>query len=189
MVHINLGVLNTLSAYLLVTLFNLLFTCLARLTRLMLTSLLTSSTMSSLSYSLPAKEEEVCWTEKDVLVKEEKEEEAVTVKQEVEGEAVTVKEEEKDVKEEEAFRVKEEDAVCGMKEEGEITVPLEETGDLINTSKCYSKNSGTNSVVVELMCHVQDCGQVSRNSQNFRVNCFKRSDNTLWYRVFSGRGN
>nr|XP_046191475.1 zinc finger protein 436-like [Oncorhynchus gorbuscha] len=104
----------------------------------MLTIFLTSSTMSSLSYSLPAKEEE-----KEAPVKEEKEEEAVTVKQEVEDEAVTVKEEEKDVKEEEFtvkeeeeyLRVKEEDAVFGMKEE-EITVPLEEegkTGDLINT--------------------------------------------------------
>ncbi|XP_036803852.1 cilia- and flagella-associated protein 251-like isoform X2 [Oncorhynchus mykiss] len=114
--------------------------------------------MSSLSYSLPAKEEGDCWTEKDAPVKEEKEEEdvtvkqevedeAVTVKQEVEGEAVTVKEEEKDVKEEEvtvkeeeeSLRVKEEDAVFGMEEEeGEITVTLEEegkTGDLINTSQ------------------------------------------------------
>ncbi|XP_036836159.1 protein Ycf2 isoform X2 [Oncorhynchus mykiss] len=88
--------------------------------------------MSSLSYSPPVKEEEVCWTEKEdlglnIVVKEEKEEEDVTVKQEVEGEAVTVKEEEKDV--------------FGMKdEEGEITVTLEEdeeekTGELINTSK------------------------------------------------------
>jgi hypothetical protein len=41
--------------------------------------------MNSLNYSPPVKEEEVCWTKKDVLglnivVKEEKEEEDVTVK-------------------------------------------------------------------------------------------------------------
>ncbi|XP_064816138.1 neurofilament medium polypeptide-like isoform X2 [Oncorhynchus masou masou] len=98
-----------------------------------------------------AKEEQVCWTEKKALVKEEEGEEAVTVKKD---EAVILKEEE-------AFRVKEEDvnvkedyeeeedAVFGVKgeeeamivtvkeEEGEITVTLEEeeeqTGDLINT--------------------------------------------------------
>ncbi|XP_052346173.1 cilia- and flagella-associated protein 251-like isoform X3 [Oncorhynchus keta] len=108
--------------------------------------------MSSLSYS-PDKEE-VCWTEKEALVKEEEEEEAVTIQKQVEGEAVTVKEEEKDVsvkEEEDAFRVKEEDftvkeeedAVFGVEEvtvtvkedeevflmkdeEGEITVTLEE---------------------------------------------------------------
>uniref|UniRef100_A0A674DL26 C2H2-type domain-containing protein n=1 Tax=Salmo trutta TaxID=8032 RepID=A0A674DL26_SALTR len=96
--------------------------------------------MSSLNYSPPVKEEEVCLTEKEALglnivVKEEKEEEDVTVKQEVEGEAVTVKEEEKDVsvKQEE----EEDDAVFGVKKEGEITVTLkdeeEETGDLSNT--------------------------------------------------------
>jgi hypothetical protein len=118
--------------------------------------------MSSLSYSLPAKEEE-----KEAPVKEEEEEEAVTVKQEVEGEAVTVKEEEFTLKEEE---VKEEEESLRVKEgmkEGEITVTLEETGDLINTSKCCFKNSGTNSVVVltiELMCSVKDCGQVLRAS-------------------------
>ena len=91
--------------------------------------------MSSLSYS-PDKEEVVCWTEKEALMKEE---EAVTVKQEVEDEVVTVKEEEKDVtvkeedvtvkEEEEAFRVKEEQqaAVFGVKEEeGELTVTVEE---------------------------------------------------------------
>ncbi|XP_071016376.1 myb-like protein X isoform X1 [Oncorhynchus clarkii lewisi] len=113
--------------------------------------------MSSLSFS-PSKEE-VCWTEKEGLVKEEAEEEAVTIQEQVEGEVVTVKEEEKDtfrVKEEEDVTVKEEeeDAVFGVKdevkededvfgmkdEEGEITVTLEEdeeekTGDLINTSK------------------------------------------------------
>eukprot|EP00063_Salmo_salar_P064904 XP_014039739.1 PREDICTED: zinc finger protein with KRAB and SCAN domains 4-like [Salmo salar] len=65
--------------------------------------------MSSLNYSPPAKEEEVCWTEKEglwlnVVVKEEKEEEDVTVTK-VEDEDVAVKEE---------------------KEEGEITVILEE---------------------------------------------------------------
>ena len=102
--------------------------------------------MSSLSYSPLDKEEEVCLTEKEALVKEED----VTVKQEVEGEAVTVKEEnDVSVKEEEdAFRVKdeenvtvkeEEDAVFGVKMEGEITVTLKdeevEIGDLINTSK------------------------------------------------------
>nr|XP_046187269.1 zinc finger protein 189-like [Oncorhynchus gorbuscha] len=113
--------------------------------------------MSSLNYSPPVKEEEVCWTEKEALglnivVKEEKEEEDVTVKKEVEVEAVTVKEEEKDVtvkeekdtlrvKEEEDVTVKEEekeeDAVFGVKMEGEITVTLKdeevEIGDLINT--------------------------------------------------------
>ncbi|XP_024264017.1 zinc finger protein 189-like [Oncorhynchus tshawytscha] len=108
--------------------------------------------MSSLSFS-PSKEE-VCWTEKEGLVKEE----AVTIQEQVEGEVVTVKEEEKDVfrvKEEEDVTVKEEeeDAVFGVEdevkededvfgmkdEEGEITVTIEEdeekTGDLINTSK------------------------------------------------------
>ncbi|XP_055767336.1 uncharacterized protein LOC129842730 isoform X2 [Salvelinus fontinalis] len=103
--------------------------------------------MSSLSYSPPATEEEVCWTEKEVLVKEEDEEEAVSIQKQVE--VVTVKEEEKDVsvkEEEDAFRVKEEedvtvkgeeDAVFGVKEEKEITVTLEEeeeVGDLFNTS-------------------------------------------------------
>ncbi|XP_070294678.1 gelsolin-related protein of 125 kDa-like isoform X2 [Salvelinus sp. IW2-2015] len=104
--------------------------------------------MSSLSYSPPAKEEVVCWTGKEILVKEE--EEAVTLQKQVEDEAVTVKEEEKDVsakEKEDAFRVKEEedvtvkeekeeDAVFGVKEE-EITVTLEEeeeVGDLFNTS-------------------------------------------------------
>nr|XP_046174823.1 zinc finger protein 271-like isoform X3 [Oncorhynchus gorbuscha] len=109
--------------------------------------------MSSLSYSPPDKEEEVCWMEKESPVMEEEEEEAFTIQKQVEGEAVTVKEEEKD-----AFRVKEEDvtvkenAVFGVEdevkededvfemtdEEGEITVTKEKTGDLINTSK-YSE--------------------------------------------------
>nr|XP_046189415.1 uncharacterized protein LOC124018190 isoform X4 [Oncorhynchus gorbuscha] len=92
--------------------------------------------MRSLSYSLD-KEEEVCWTEKEALVKEED----VTIRKQVEGEAVTVKEEEKDafrVKEEEDVTVKEEDVVFGVKEEeGKMTVTLEEeeeVGDLFNTS-------------------------------------------------------
>ncbi|KAM9490704.1 uncharacterized protein ACWYII_003232 isoform 2-T2 [Salvelinus alpinus] len=128
--------------------------------------------MSSLNYSPPVKEEEVCWTEKETLglnivVKEEKEEEDVAVKQEVEGEAVTVKEEEKDVsvkEEEDAFRVKEEevvtvkeeeaekeeDAVFGVKKEGEITVTLndedEEIGDLINTRERPDSDSGKSSL-------------------------------------------
>uniref|UniRef100_A0A8C8I9L6 C2H2-type domain-containing protein n=1 Tax=Oncorhynchus tshawytscha TaxID=74940 RepID=A0A8C8I9L6_ONCTS len=102
--------------------------------------------MRSLSYS-PDKEEGVCCTEKEAIVKEEEEEEAVTIQKQVDGEAVSVKEEEDAfrVKEEGvtvkyAFRVKEEeeDAVLGV--EGEITVTLEEdeeekTGELINTSK------------------------------------------------------
>eukprot|EP00063_Salmo_salar_P067713 XP_014042548.1 PREDICTED: uncharacterized protein LOC106595710 isoform X2 [Salmo salar] len=114
--------------------------------------------MSLLSHSPPAKEE-VFWTEKGTIVKEEKEEEAVTVKKEVKGEAVTVKEEEDafnlkeeavSVKEDEdVFRVKEDDVAVTVKEEEDvfgvkgITVTLEEeeaenTGDLIN-SKQYSQ--------------------------------------------------
>ncbi|XP_071216549.1 zinc finger protein 3-like [Salvelinus alpinus] len=122
--------------------------------------------MSSLSYSPPAKDEKVCWTEKEALVKEEEEEEDITVKQEVEVEAVTVKEEEKNVsvkKEEDAFRVKEEedvtvkeeeeekveDAVFGVKEEGEeMTVTSkteEETGFLGPVSQTHLKaSSGSN---------------------------------------------
>ncbi|XP_064815619.1 cilia- and flagella-associated protein 251-like isoform X3 [Oncorhynchus masou masou] len=108
--------------------------------------------MSSLSYSSPDKEE-VYWTEKEALVKEEEEEKYVTIQKQIEGETGTVKEEEKDVsvkEEEDAFRVKEEedvtvkeeeeereeDAVFGVKEEeDEMTVTLkeEETGDLIKT--------------------------------------------------------
>ncbi|XP_042166794.1 glutamic acid-rich protein-like isoform X4 [Oncorhynchus tshawytscha] len=124
--------------------------------------------MSSPSYSPPDKEEVVCWTEKETLVKEEAEEEVVTIHKQVEGEGVTVKEEEKDafrVKEEEDVTVKEEEEdavfrvedevkededVFGMKdEEGEITVTLEEdeeelTGELINTrERCeYRGSSG-----------------------------------------------
>nr|XP_046154002.1 uncharacterized protein LOC123994926 isoform X2 [Oncorhynchus gorbuscha] len=120
--------------------------------------------MSSLSYSPHCKEEEVCWTEKEALVKEEEEEKDVTIQKQIEGGTVTVKEEDQDVTVKDAFRVKEEedvtvkekeeDAVLGVEdevkededifgmkaEEGEITVTLEEdeeekTGELINTSK------------------------------------------------------
>ena len=128
--------------------------------------------MSSLNYSSSAKENEVCWTEKEApglniyvkgeefTVKEEDVEEAITVKEEQdvtvkEEDASTLKEEE-DVRvkeQEEAFRVKEEgdeqkeeevtvtlkeeEQLFVMKEEGEITVTLEEeeTGDLMNTSE------------------------------------------------------
>ncbi|XP_055786786.1 zinc finger protein 558-like [Salvelinus fontinalis] len=86
--------------------------------------------MSSLSYSHPAKEEEVCWTEKEGLwLNIVAEEEDVTIQKQGEGEAVTVKEE-KDVivkEEEAAFRVKEdEDITVKEEEEGEKTVTLEE---------------------------------------------------------------
>ena len=114
------------------------------------------SSSLKLNNPVPAEEELVCWMEKEALVKEEEEEEAVTIQKQVEGEAVTVKKEEKDVtvKEEEDITVKEneDDAVFGVEdeevfgitdEEGEITVTLEDdeeeqTGDLINTSK-YSE--------------------------------------------------
>ncbi|KAM9492322.1 uncharacterized protein ACWYII_004224 isoform 6-T6 [Salvelinus alpinus] len=93
--------------------------------------------MSSLNYSSPAKEEEVCWTEKEALalnivVKEE--EEGITVKGEKEPfrmkkeeeEAVIVKKEEAViVKEEEAVIVKEEEAVI-VKEEEAVIVKEEE---------------------------------------------------------------
>ncbi|XP_055762234.1 X-linked retinitis pigmentosa GTPase regulator-interacting protein 1-like isoform X2 [Salvelinus fontinalis] len=92
--------------------------------------------MSSLSYS-PDKEDEVCWTEKETLVKEEEEERDVTIQKQVEGEVVTVKEEEKDVtvkEEEDAFRVKEEEDFTvkleedafSVKEEEDVTVKEEE---------------------------------------------------------------
>ncbi|XP_031667229.1 uncharacterized protein LOC109881037 isoform X3 [Oncorhynchus kisutch] len=106
--------------------------------------------MSSLSYSPPAKEEEVYWTEKEalglnVVVKEEEEEddEEVSVFGEEEAfriikeeeEAITLKEEEKDVmaKGEEAISIKEKEDVLGVKgeEEGEE----QETDDLIHTMK------------------------------------------------------
>ncbi|KAL1005405.1 hypothetical protein UPYG_G00058700 [Umbra pygmaea] len=48
--------------------------------------------MSLLNFYSTSKEE-VCWMEKETLVKEEEEEEPITVKREVESEAVTVKEE------------------------------------------------------------------------------------------------
>ncbi|XP_031676154.1 histone H3.v1-like [Oncorhynchus kisutch] len=84
--------------------------------------------MSSLNYSPPDKEEEVCWTEEEGLVKEE--EEAVTIQKRVDGEAVSVKEEEdtfrvkeEDVTVKEEEEEKEEDTVFGVKEEeGEMTV-------------------------------------------------------------------
>ncbi|XP_029599695.1 uncharacterized protein LOC115182211 isoform X2 [Salmo trutta] len=97
--------------------------------------------MSLLSHSPPVKEE-VFWTEKGTIVKDEKEEEAVTVKKEVKGEAVTVKEDEdvfrvkeEDKEDDVAVTVKEEEDVFGVKG---ITVTLEEeeaekTGDLINS--------------------------------------------------------
>ena len=78
-------------------------------------------------------------------------EEDITVKQEVEGEAVTVEEEEDEfrVKEEEDVTVKgEEDAVYGVKEEGEITVTSkkeeeeeEEPGNLVPVSQTHLKAS------------------------------------------------
>ncbi|XP_052373343.1 uncharacterized protein LOC127929512 [Oncorhynchus keta] len=111
--------------------------------------------MSSLSYSPPANEEEICWTEKaamgmNIVVKEE-EEEDITVKgteeacrikteEEEEGiEAVTVKEEEGievvTVEEEvEAFRMKDEvEEDITLKEE-HFVVKEEETEDPINTN-------------------------------------------------------
>ncbi|XP_071244521.1 gelsolin-related protein of 125 kDa-like isoform X5 [Salvelinus alpinus] len=116
--------------------------------------------MSSLSYSPPDKEEVVCWTEKEALVKEEEEEMDVTIQKQVEGETVTVKEEkyvtvkeeadalrvkeEEDVTVKEEEEEKEEDAVFGVKEEeGEITVTLdeeEEVGDLFNTTFLSSED-------------------------------------------------
>ncbi|XP_055770469.1 golgin subfamily A member 6-like protein 26 isoform X2 [Salvelinus fontinalis] len=85
--------------------------------------------MSSLNYSSPAKEEEVCWTEKEALalnivVKEE--EEGITVKGE--KEPFRMKKEEEEVvivKEEEAVIVKEEEAVI-VKEEEAVIVKEEE---------------------------------------------------------------
>ncbi|XP_071000969.1 zinc finger protein 3-like [Oncorhynchus clarkii lewisi] len=83
--------------------------------------------MSSLNYSLPAEEEAVCWTEKDALVKEEEEEEAVTVKEEEKD--VSVKEEE------DAFRVKEEEDVTVKEEEEEKEEDVGEEGEITVTSK------------------------------------------------------
>ncbi|XP_064880738.1 zinc finger and SCAN domain-containing protein 9-like isoform X2 [Oncorhynchus nerka] len=109
--------------------------------------------MSSLSYSSPDKEE-VCWTDKVTLVKEEEEEEAVSIKKQVKGEAVTVKEEEDSyrVKEEEDVTVeeeKEEDAFFGLKEEErEMTVTSkkeEETGYLVPVIQTHLKaTNGSN---------------------------------------------
>ncbi|XP_070297157.1 zinc finger protein 771-like [Salvelinus sp. IW2-2015] len=82
---------------------------------------------------VPAEEEGVCWMEKEALVKEEGEEEAVTIQKQVEGEAVTVKEEEKDVtekEEEDAFRVKEEDVIIQKQVEGEAVTVKEEEKDV-----------------------------------------------------------
>lgn len=76
--------------------------------------------MSSLNYSAHAKEEDVCWTEKqgmwlNIVVKEEEEEKDVTVKGD-----------------EEASRVKDEEEITvTMKEENEEEEY--EIGDLINT--------------------------------------------------------
>ncbi|KAL1005374.1 hypothetical protein UPYG_G00058240 [Umbra pygmaea] len=93
-----------------------------------------------------AGKEKVCWTEKEglwlnIVVKEEKEEEAVSINREVdavtgrgENELVRVKEEEVTVKEEEDNVIEEED-VSEVKE-GEITVTLEEeSGDVMNTGE------------------------------------------------------
>nr|XP_046197663.1 ribosome biogenesis protein BOP1 homolog [Oncorhynchus gorbuscha] len=98
---------------------------------------------------VPAEEEEVCWMEKEALVKEVEEEEAVTIQKQVEVEAVTVKEE-KDVsaKEEgDSFRVNKEgdDDVSVNEEEGEVTVTSEneeeETGYLGPVSQAHLKAS------------------------------------------------
>ena len=110
--------------------------------------------MSSLNYSSPAKEEDVCCPEKEALalnivVKDE--EEDITVKGEkepfrMEEEAVIGKEEKassSSLKGSISVKVKEED-VLGVKEE--------ETEYQINTSEYCLKNRGTNYAVVELMC-------------------------------------
>ena len=122
--------------------------------------------MSSLRYSPPANEEEVCWTEKaalgmNIVIKEEEEEditvigteEACRIKTEEVGiEAVTVEEEV------EAFRIKKEMASSitlkeepfGVKEES-ITLKEEkpfgvkeeeETEDPVNTGEYCLKNGG-----------------------------------------------
>ncbi|XP_041738101.2 zinc finger protein 771 isoform X2 [Coregonus clupeaformis] len=94
--------------------------------------------MSSQSLSPPAKEEEVCWTEKEALllniVVKEEEEEAFRIKKEKED-AITLKEEEDNVivkEEEKPFRVKEEEEPISIKEKDVLGVE-EETEDLINT--------------------------------------------------------
>jgi hypothetical protein len=117
--------------------------------------------MSSLSCS-PAKEEEVFWTEKEALLKEEEDEKDVTIQKQVEGEAVPVKEEEKDVSVEE----KEETGYLGPVSPTHLNASYGSDGELghkmvlrnravINTSKYCLKNRGTNSAVVELMCGVK----------------------------------
>nr|XP_046195106.1 uncharacterized protein LOC124025841 [Oncorhynchus gorbuscha] len=109
----------------------------------MLTSSLTSLTMSSLNYSSPAKEVDVCCPEKDALalnivVKDE--EEDITVKGEKEALPlnIVVKDEEEDITvkgEKEPFRMKkeEEEAVIGKEEKasssslkGSISVKVKE---------------------------------------------------------------
>ncbi|KAL1005375.1 hypothetical protein UPYG_G00058250 [Umbra pygmaea] len=99
-----------------------------------------------------AGKEKVCWTEKEglwlnIVVKEEKEEEAVSINREVdavtgrgENELVRVKEEEVTVKEEEDNVIEAED-VSEVKE-GEITVTLEEeSGDVLNTGEMADSSS------------------------------------------------
>ncbi|KAM9492247.1 uncharacterized protein ACWYII_004189 isoform 9-T10 [Salvelinus alpinus] len=94
--------------------------------------------MSSLNYSSPVKEEEVCWTEKEALalnivVKEE--EEDITVKGEKEPFRMKKEEEEAViVKEEKAPFREEEDAISiKVKKEDFLGVKEEETEYLINT--------------------------------------------------------
>ncbi|XP_070296303.1 coiled-coil domain-containing glutamate-rich protein 1-like [Salvelinus sp. IW2-2015] len=101
--------------------------------------------MSSLSYSPPAKVEEVCWTEKEALglkiVVKEEEEENITVKEEEEAfrikqeeeDALTLKEEDVTVKEEKEHFAEEEEAISIKEgEEDVFGVEEEETEDLIN---------------------------------------------------------
>eukprot|EP00063_Salmo_salar_P064689 XP_014039524.1 PREDICTED: E3 ubiquitin-protein ligase TRIM22-like [Salmo salar] len=87
----------------------------------------------------------VCWTEKEglwlnIVVKEEEEEEDVTVKGDTE-----------------AFRVKEGDVVFGVKEQGEVTVTLEneedKTGDLMNAG-----------IFLKLHCWLRACRREARLS-------------------------
>nr|XP_029499457.1 zinc finger protein 189-like [Oncorhynchus nerka] len=147
--------------------------------------------MSALRYC-PHTKEEVGWTEKETLVKEEDD---VAVKIEVEGEAVTVKEEEMDVRvneEKGEFRVKEEGDVtkdmyiCDVKKEeadtveGEITVTLkeeeEETGDLINTRErphSHNRKSPSGEPDPEMpnparRHHCSQCGKSFTKLQNLK---------------------
>ncbi|KAM9492338.1 uncharacterized protein ACWYII_004233 isoform 1-T2 [Salvelinus alpinus] len=120
--------------------------------------------MSSLSYFSPAKEDEVCWTQKEALglnivVKEDDitvkgEEEAFRMKKE-EEEAITLKEEEEHFgvegvtavtveKEVEAFRMKkEEEEVITLKEEEDVTVKEE------NETLGVKEEEGIQAVTVE----------------------------------------